>query len=170
MWWIALVIYYIVNRICGFSLRGKSRSFHKPHSPIKWGTDHQWHIPGKRRGVTIMDRTTQGPPDYQLAPWAHSSRPRLTPFGTSLPIRVYPGWKVSLASWSKGTLFGQLNVRHAFNMTRGTNNDQSLTDIDGKLIATQNPVWLPPTFPFGLQLSINTWLFPDFIHSTAKAF
>jgi hypothetical protein len=24
-----------------------------------------------------------------------------------------------LASWSKGTLFDQLNVRHAFNMTRG---------------------------------------------------
>ena len=24
-----------------------------------------------------------------------------------------------LALWSKGTLFGQLNVRHAFNMTRG---------------------------------------------------
>jgi hypothetical protein len=24
-----------------------------------------------------------------------------------------------LASWSKGTLFSQLNVRHAFNMTRG---------------------------------------------------
>jgi hypothetical protein len=24
-----------------------------------------------------------------------------------------------LASWSKGILFGQLNVRHAFNMTQG---------------------------------------------------
>jgi hypothetical protein len=66
---------------------------------------------------------------------------------------------VPLASWSKGTLFSQLNVRHVFNMTRGTSNDRSLTDTDGKLIAPQNPVWLPPTFPFGLQLSINTWLF-----------
>jgi hypothetical protein len=38
-----------------------------------------------------MDRTTQGPPDCQDAPWAHSSRPRHTPFSTSLPIRVYLG-------------------------------------------------------------------------------
>jgi hypothetical protein len=68
-------------------------SSHKPHSPIKWATYHQWHFPGKRRGVTIMDRTTQGLPDCQDAPWAHSSRPRLTPFGTSLPIRVYLGLK-----------------------------------------------------------------------------
>jgi hypothetical protein len=35
-----------------------------------------------------MDRTTQGPPDSQDAPWAHSSRPCHTPFSTSLPIRV----------------------------------------------------------------------------------
>jgi hypothetical protein len=35
-----------------------------------------------------------------------------------------------LASWSKGTLFSQLNVRHAFNMTRGISNDRSLTDTD----------------------------------------
>jgi hypothetical protein len=38
-----------------------------------------------------MDCTTQGPPDCQDAPWAHSSRPRHTPFSISLPIRVYPG-------------------------------------------------------------------------------
>jgi hypothetical protein len=68
-------------------------SSHKPHPPIKWATDHQWHFLWKRRGVTIMDPTTQGPPDYQDAPWAHSSRPCLTPFGTSLPIWVYPGPK-----------------------------------------------------------------------------
>jgi hypothetical protein len=40
-----------------------------------------------------MDRTTQGPPDCPDAPWAYSSRPRTTPFVTSLPIRVYPGPK-----------------------------------------------------------------------------
>jgi hypothetical protein len=68
-------------------------SSHKPDSPIKWATNHQWHLSGKRRGVTIMDCTTQGPSDCQDAPWAHSSRPRLTPFGTSLPIRVYLGPK-----------------------------------------------------------------------------
>jgi hypothetical protein len=66
---------------------------------------------------------------------------------------------VSLASRSKGTLFGQLNVRHAFNMTRCTNNDRSLIDIDGNY---QHPItilvaqiFIPP----GLQLSINPWLF-----------
>jgi hypothetical protein len=38
-----------------------------------------------------MDRNTQGPPYSQDAPWAHSSRPHLIPFNTSLPARVYPG-------------------------------------------------------------------------------
>jgi hypothetical protein len=60
---------------------------------LKWATDHQWPFSGKRRGVTIMDRTTQGPPDSQDAPWAHSSCPRLTPFDISLSIRVYPDLK-----------------------------------------------------------------------------
>jgi hypothetical protein len=50
---------------------------------------------------------------------------------------------VSLASRSKGTLFGQLNVRHAFNMTRGTSNDRSLIDTDGITIV-QNPIRLRP--------------------------
>jgi hypothetical protein len=38
-----------------------------------------------------MEHTTQGPPNSQDAPWAHSSRPRHTPFSTSLPIQVYLG-------------------------------------------------------------------------------
>jgi hypothetical protein len=67
-------------------------SSHKPHPPIKWATYHQWHFPSNR-GITVMDRTTQGPTDCQDVPWAHSSCPRLTPFGTSLPIRVYSGLK-----------------------------------------------------------------------------
>jgi hypothetical protein len=57
---------------------------------LKWATSHQWHFPGRHRGITIMDRTTQGLSDSQNAPWAHSSRPRHIPFSTSLPIRVYP--------------------------------------------------------------------------------
>jgi hypothetical protein len=65
-------------------------SSYKPHSPIKWATNHPWHFLGKRRGIAIMDRNTQEPPDCQDAPWAHSSRPRLSPFGTSLLARVYP--------------------------------------------------------------------------------
>jgi hypothetical protein len=102
-----------------------------------------------------MDRTTQGPPDSQDAPWAHSSRPRHTPSALVYQSEFILAPIVSLASRSKGTLFGQLNVRHAFNMTRGTINDWSLIDTDGKLIAPQSPVWLPPTFPSGLQLSIT---------------
>jgi hypothetical protein len=68
-------------------------SSHKSHSPIKWATDHQWHFLGKRHGVIIMDRTNQGRPDCQDAPWAHSLCLRLTPLGTGLPIRIYPGPK-----------------------------------------------------------------------------
>jgi hypothetical protein len=67
-------------------------SSHKPCFPRQGRVDHQWHFP-RSRGITIMDRTTQGPPDCQDAPWAHSSRPRYTPFSTSLPTRVYPGSK-----------------------------------------------------------------------------
>ena len=36
-----------------------------------------------------------------------------------------------LASRPNGTFFGQLNVRHVFNMTRGTSNGRSLIDTDG---------------------------------------
>jgi hypothetical protein len=117
-------------------------SSHKPHSPIKWATDHQWHHLDKHRGITIMDRTTQGPLDYQ------ESRPSL-PLGSLFMPPSYPFsalvcqsefilvWIVLLASRSKGMLFGQVNVRHAFNMTRGTSNDRSLIDTDGKLQAPQ---------------------------------
>jgi hypothetical protein len=59
---------------------------HKPHSPIKWATDHQWHYPGKHR-MTNWGRSTQGPPDCQesglACPWAHSSCPCHTSFNTN---------------------------------------------------------------------------------------
>jgi hypothetical protein len=42
---------------------------------------------------------------------------------TTAPVQCVAGNPLGLnnllASWSKGTLFGQLNVRHAFNMTQG---------------------------------------------------
>jgi hypothetical protein len=42
---------------------------------------------------------------------------------TTAPVQCVAGNPLSpnnlSASWLKGTLFGQLNVRHAFNMTRG---------------------------------------------------
>jgi hypothetical protein len=90
-----------------------------------------------------MDRTTQGPPDCQDAPWAHSSRPRHTPSAPAYQSEFIPAQIVSLASRSKGTLFGQLNMKHAFNMTRGTSNDRSLIDTDGITIV-QNPIRLRP--------------------------
>jgi hypothetical protein len=64
-------------------------SSHKLCFPHQGRLDHQWHFPSSR-GITVIDRTTQGPPDCQDAPWAHSSHPHHTPFSTSLPIRVYP--------------------------------------------------------------------------------
>jgi hypothetical protein len=64
-------------------------SSHKPHSPIKWATDHQWQDFGKRHRIN-WGRSTQGPPDCQDAPWAHSSRPCHTPFSTSTCTRVGP--------------------------------------------------------------------------------
>jgi hypothetical protein len=64
-------------------------SSHKPSFPRQGRLDHQWHF-SSSRGITVMDRTTQGPPECQDVPWAHSSHPRHTPFSTSLPIWVYP--------------------------------------------------------------------------------
>jgi hypothetical protein len=69
---------------------------------------------------------------------------------------------VSLASRSKGTLFGQLNVRHAFNMIRGTSNDRSLTDTDRNYKHPRTMSGCPQLVPLGLLLSIHTWLFPRY--------
>jgi hypothetical protein len=65
-------------------------SSHKLHSPIKWATDHQWQDSGKRHGIN-WGHSTQGLPDYQDAPWAHSLRPCHTPFSSSTRTRVGPG-------------------------------------------------------------------------------
>jgi hypothetical protein len=64
-------------------------SLHKPHSPIKWPTDHQWHNSGKCHGIN-WSRSTQGPTNCQDTPWAHSSRPCHTPFSTSMCTHVGP--------------------------------------------------------------------------------
>jgi hypothetical protein len=60
---------------------------HKPHSPIKWATDHQWQDSGKCHGIK-WGHSTQGPPDCQDEPWTHSSRPYYTSFSTSMRTRV----------------------------------------------------------------------------------
>jgi hypothetical protein len=88
--------------------------------------------------------------------------PVIPPLPPVCQSKFIPARIVSLASWSKGMLFGPLNMRHAFNITRGASNDLSLTDTDRKLRAPQNPVWLLPTIPPGLHLTINTWLFSGY--------
>jgi hypothetical protein len=134
-------------------------SSHKSHSPIKWPTDHQLHYSGKHRGVTIMDRTTQGPPNYQDAPWAHFSRPRLTPSSTSLLIRVYPDPN-SVTSFAVKRYFIWPATCEACVQPDKRDEQRSVLNRHGqKTNSTQNPVWLSSTFPSGLQLSINTWLF-----------
>ena len=129
-------------------------SSHKPHSPIKWATDHQWHFPSSR-GITAGTALRRDCPTARTHLGFTLRVPVISPSAPVCQSEFIPARIVSLALWSKGTLFGQLNMRHTFNMTRGTSNDQSLIDTDGKLIAPQNPVWLPPTFLSGLQLSIT---------------
>jgi hypothetical protein len=65
-------------------------SSHKPRFLRQGHLDHQWHNFGKRRGIN-WGHSTQGPPDCQDAPWAHSSRPCHTPFSTSMRTHVGPG-------------------------------------------------------------------------------
>jgi hypothetical protein len=104
---------------------------HGPHYPgIAW-------LPGRTLGSFFAS------PSYPLQ---HQS---VNPSLSRLKI-------VSLASRSKGTLFGQLNVRHAFNMTRGTSNDWSLIDTDGITIV-QNPIRLHPIFLYLPILGYFPW-------------
>jgi hypothetical protein len=126
-------------------------SSNKPHSPIKWAIDHQWHFLGKHRGVTIMDHTTQGPPDYQDAPWAHSSRPRLTPFGTSLPIRVYPDLK-SVTSFTVERYFirpakceacVQYDKRDKQWSVHNWHRQKTNSTLEPCLVASNSSVWSP---------------------------
>jgi hypothetical protein len=102
--------------------------------------NHGPHYPGTTR---LPGRTLGSPFTSPSYPLQHQSA---NPSLSWLEI-------VSLASWSKGTLFSQLNVRHAFNKTRGTSNDRSLIDTD-RITIVQNPIRLRP----GLPLSTNTWL------------
>jgi hypothetical protein len=141
-------------------------SSHKSHSPIKWATDHQWQDFDKRRGIN-WGHSTQGPPDCQDAPWAHSSRPCPIPFSTSTCTRVGPGPN-HVTSFTVARYFIWLAKCEAcVQHDKRTSNDWSLIDTDGKLTAPQNPVWLLPTFPSSLQFSINTWLIPGYhaVHS-----
>jgi hypothetical protein len=137
---------------------------HKPHSPVKWLIDHQWYFSSKHRGITIMDRTTQGPPDRQeLGPSMPLGSlfvpPVLPPSAPVCQPEFILARIVSQASRSKGTLFDQLNMRHTFNMTRGTSNGRSLIDTDRNYKHPRTLSSCITTIPSDLQLSTNTWLF-----------
>jgi hypothetical protein len=101
-----------------------------------------------------MDRTTQAPPDSQDAPWAHSLRPRHTPFSTSLPIQVYPDPN-SVTSFAveryvirpakcKACVQHDKRDEQRSVLNRHRRNHYSLK---------------PYKTPLSLHLSINTWLF-----------
>ena len=109
-----------------------------------------------------MDRTTQGPPDCQDAPWAHSSRPRHTPFSTSLPIRVYPGSK-SVTSFAVERYF--IRPAKCDACVQHDKRDEQRSVLNRhrrKLTAPQNPVWLPPTFSVRSPIIHHTWLIPGY--------
>jgi hypothetical protein len=136
-------------------------SSHKPHSPIKWATNHQWHFPVKRRGVTIMDRTTQGPPDCQDAPWAHYSRPRLTSFVTSLPIRVYLGPK-SVTSFAVEWYFIRLAKCEACVQHEKRDKQRSVLNWHRqKTNSTPEPCLVASNSSVRSPI-INTWLNPGY--------
>jgi hypothetical protein len=127
-------------------------SSHKPRFPRQGRLDHQWHFPSSRR-ITVMDCTTQGPPDCQDAPWAHSSRPRHTSFSISLPIQVYPGSN-SVTSFAIERYFIRPVKYEA--CVQHDKRDEQWSVLNRH---RRNHYSLKPyKTPSGLCLSINTWL------------
>jgi hypothetical protein len=94
---------------------------HTNHThPLKWATDHRTNYSGK---VSSLPGTTvsRGCPIARTHLGLTIAPPCPT---TPALVQCVADNLLSpnnfLASRSKGTLFDQLNVRHAFNMTRGT--------------------------------------------------
>jgi hypothetical protein len=100
-----------------------------------------------------MDRTTQGPPDCQDAPWAHPSRPRHTPFSTSLPIRVYPGSN-SVTSFAVKKYF--IRPAKCEACVQHDKRDEQRSVLNRHRWNHYSPK--PYKTPLGLPLFINTWL------------
>jgi hypothetical protein len=100
-----------------------------------------------------MDRTTQGPPDCQDVPWAHSSRPRYTPFSTSLPTRVYPDLK-SVTSFTIERYFIRPAKCEACVQHDKRDEQRSVLNRHRRNRYSLKPYKTPP----GLPLSTNTWL------------
>jgi hypothetical protein len=100
-----------------------------------------------------MDCTTQGPPDCQDAPWAHSSRPRHTPFSISLPIRVYPGSN-SVTSFAIERYFIRPAKCEACVQYDKRDEQRSVLNRHRRNHYSPKPYKTPPD----LSLFINTWL------------
>jgi hypothetical protein len=126
------------------------------------------NVAGKTRAAVPRDHPTDRNQDL-VCLWAHSSCPCHTPFRTNTRTHVDPGPN-NATSFAVERYFGQLNVRHAFNMTRGTSNDRSLIDTDRN--------YKHPRTLFGCcQLFRPVYNYPsiygyfqDTIHSIAKVF
>jgi hypothetical protein len=101
-----------------------------------------------------MDRSTQTPPDSQDAPWAHSSRPRHTPFSTSLPIRVYPDPN-SVTSFAVERYVIRPAKCKACIQHDKRDEQRSVLNRHRRNHYSPKPYKTPPS----LHLSINTWLF-----------
>jgi hypothetical protein len=100
-----------------------------------------------------MDRTTQGPPDSQDTPWAHSLCPRHTPFSTSLPIRVYPSSN-SVTSFTVERYFIRPAKCEACVQHDKRDEQRSVLNRHRRNHYSPKPYKTPPS----LRLSINTWL------------
>jgi hypothetical protein len=127
-------------------------SSHKPRFPRQGRLDHQWHFPSSH-GITVMDRTTKGPPNCQDAPWAHSSRPCHTPFSTSLPIQIYPGSN-SVTSFVVERYFIQLAKCETCVQHDKRDEQRSVLNRQRRNHYSPKPYKTPP----GLHSSINTWV------------
>ena len=132
-------------------------SSHKPHSPIKWVTDYQWHFSGSR-GI-IWSRSTQGPPDCQesghTCPWAHSSRPCHTPISTNTRTRVDPGPNSATSFAVERYFIRPAECEACVQHDKRDEQRLVLNRHRRKLTTPQNLVWLPPTIPSGLQFFIT---------------
>jgi hypothetical protein len=140
-------------------------SSHKPHSPIKWATDHQWHYSDKRHGIN-WGRSTQGPPDCQesglFCPWAHSSCPCHTPFSTNTRTRIDPGPNNASSFAVERYFIWPAKCEACVQHDKRDEQRSVFNRHRRKTTSTQNPIWSPPTILSNLQLSINTWLFSGY--------
>ena len=103
-------------------------SLHKPHSPAKV---RYWSPSQLSRNLEFARNHMY--PGADRLPFGLIIAPPCPT--TPAPVQCVAGNLLGPnnlpASRLNGTFFGQLNVRHAFNMTRGTSNDRSLINTDG---------------------------------------